>query len=171
MPPAAAIAALTLVAVLLVMAGEAVLSAHNERVLRERAAVEPPDDVYETMRWAYPTCFVAMAIEGALTGPSSADALALGLALFGLAKALKVWAMSSLGLRWTFRVLVLPNAPLVTRGPYKLIRHPNYLAVIGELVGMALIVFAPITGTLSVLAFGALLLRRIRIEDRALGRQ
>jgi methyltransferase len=171
MSPAPAIAALTLVAVLLVMAGEAVLSAHNERVLRARGAVEPPDDVYATMRWAYPTCFAATAIEGALTGPSSADALGMGLALFGLAKALKVWAMSSLGLRWTFRVLVLPNAPLVTRGPYRLIRHPNYIAVIGEIVGMALIVWAPITGTLSVLAFGALLLRRIRIEDRALGRQ
>ena len=171
MPPAVSIAALTLLAVLLVMAGEAVLSAHNERVLRTRGAVEPRDDVYATMRWAYPACFVAMSIEGALTGPSAAEAMASGLAIFGVAKAVKVWAMSSLGLRWTFRVLVLPNAPLVTRGPYKLIRHPNYVAVIGELAGMALIVWAPITGVLSAAGFGALLLRRIRIEDRALGRQ
>ena len=171
MPPAIAIAALTLLAVLLVMAGEAVLSLHNERVLRARGAVEPPDDVYLTMRWAYPACFVAMALEGSLSGPSSQPALALGFAVFGLAKAVKIWAMNTLGLRWTFRVLVLPQTPLVTRGPYKGMRHPNYLAVIGELVGMALIVWAPITGALSVLGFGALLRRRIRVEDRALGRQ
>jgi methyltransferase len=171
MSPSYSISLLTLLAVLLMMLGEAALSAHNERVLRERGAVEPPGDVYATMRWAYPACFVAMAAEGALTGPTSREALAIGLAVFGLAKALKIWAISTLAVRWTFRVLVLPNAPLVTRGPYTVMRHPNYVAVIGELVGVALIVRAPFTGALAVLGFGTLLWLRIGIENRALGRQ
>jgi methyltransferase len=171
MPAGPAIAALTLVAVLLVMLGENVLSMHNERVLRARGAVEPDGDVYKAMRIAYPLCFVAMALEGALLGPSSADRLAAGFAVFGLAKALKVWAIGTLGIHWTFRVLVLPGAPLVARGPYALIRHPNYVAVLGELAGMALIVSAPATGLLSLLGFGALMWRRIAVEDRALGRQ
>lgn len=171
MPPGPAIAALTLLAVLLVMLGENALSMHNDRVLRERGAIEPDGDVYKTMRIAYPLCFVAMAIEGAIMGPASQDRLAAGFAVFGLAKALKVWAISTLGVRWTFRVLVLPGAPLVARGPYAFIRHPNYIAVLGELAGMALIVSAPIAGLLSLLGFGWLMWRRIAVEDRALGRQ
>lgn len=171
MSPALLISALTLLAVLLIMAGEAVLSKYNETVLRARGAVEPPDDVYRAMQWAYPLAFVAMAIEGALRGPAPADVLVSGLATFGFAKALKVWVISSLGWRWSFRVLVLPGTSLVASGPYRVMRHPNYLAVMGELLGMALIVFAPVSGVLALAGFGWLLLRRIRVEDRALGRQ
>ena len=168
---ALSIAAAALLAVLLVMAGEAALAAHNEGVLRRRGAIEPDGDVYHTMRWAYPSCFVAMAVEGALTGPAPPNVLVIGLAVFGVSKALKLWAISTLGIRWTFRVLVLPDAPLIQRGPYVVLRHPNYLAVVGELVGFALIVSAAVTGTLATIGFGWLLLRRIAVEDRALGKQ
>jgi methyltransferase len=106
-----------------------------------------------------------------LIGPTRADLLALGLGVFGVAKALKIWAISTLGIRWTFRVLILPGAPLITAGPYAFIRHPNYVAVAGEMAGIALLVCAPVTGTLAVLGFGALMRRRIAVEDRALGRQ
>jgi methyltransferase len=167
----ALLALLFLVAVLLTMAGEAVLSTYNERLLRSRGAIEPPGDVYRTMRWAYPACFVAMALEGALTGPAPTDVLGAGLATFGLAKALKLWAISSLGTRWSFRVLVMRGVPLVTLGPYRLLRHPNYVAVLGELVGFALAVWAPATGAAAVAIFGVLLAARVRVEDRALGRQ
>ncbi len=167
---ALAIAVVTLAAVLLTMAGELVLSSFNERQLRAKGAVEPPGDVIAIMRWAYPLSFVAMTIEGALVGPSPDAFLAGGLVLFGLAKALKVWAILSLGSRWSYRVLILPGAPLVTSGPYRFISHPNYLAVVGELVSMALIVAAPITGVLATFAFGLLMRARIRVEDAALGR-
>jgi methyltransferase len=169
--PAVAIALITWLAVMLLMAGEAALSAHNESVLRVRGAVEPADDVIGTMRWAYPLCFAGMAIEGALAGPSPRDVLTSGLALFGLAKALKISAISALGPRWTFRVLVPLDAPLVTSGPYRFLRHPNYVAIAGELIGMALIVWAPITGIAALAGFGSLICKRIRIEERALGRQ
>lgn len=152
------------------MLGEAGLSAHNERLLRLRGASEPSGDVFGVMRWTYPTSFIAMAIEGALTGPSPPGVLASGLALFGFAKALKIWAISTLGVRWTFRVLILPGAPLITGGPYAFLRHPNYVAVLGEILGMALLVWAPVMGIVSLVGFGVLLYRRIAVEDRALGR-
>jgi methyltransferase len=167
----ALLASLVLVAVFLLMAGEAALSRHNERVLRSRGAVEPPDDVYPTMQWAYPACFIAMGVEGAVAGPAPVHVLGAGLALFGLAKALKLWAIASLGIRWTFRVLVPPGGPLVASGPYRVLRHPNYIAVLGELAAVALIVWAPLAGTASLVGFGLLIARRIRVEDRALGRQ
>jgi methyltransferase len=65
-------------------------------------------------------------------------------------------------------VLVLAREPLIRRGPYAWFRHPNYLAVMGEMLGVALIVWAPVTGTAALVGFGALLRRRIAVEDRAL---
>jgi methyltransferase len=168
--PALAIAAITVVACLLIMAGEAVLSSFNERVLRARGAVEPEGDVIGLMRVAYPGAFIAMGVEGALTGPAPQNVLMGGLALFGLAKALKVWAISALGSRWSYRVLVVPGEPLIRSGPYRFVSHPNYLAVVGEIASVAAIVWAPVTGILSTIGFGWLMIARIRIEDRALGR-
>jgi methyltransferase len=81
-----------------------------------------------------------------------------------------MWAIASLGPRWSYRVLVLPGAPLITSGPYRVVAHPNYLAVVGEIVSVAAIVWAPITGTLATIGFGWLMIKRIGIEDRALGR-
>ena len=54
-------------------------------------------------------------------------------------------------------------------GPYRFVRHPNYLAVAGELVGVALMAGAIVTGPIAVLGFTALMLARIRVEERALG--
>ena len=164
------IALMTTIACLLIRGGEAVLSSFNGRMWRARGAIEPPDDVISSMRWAYPGAFVLMGIEGALSGPAPPNILMGGLAMFGLAKALKVWAISSLGSKWSYRVLVVPGEPLVTSGPYRFIPHPNYLAVVGEIASVAAIVWAPITGIIAAFGFGWLMIARIRIEDRALGR-
>jgi methyltransferase len=171
MPPAAMLAAAMLAAVIAVMAGEAVLSGHNAALLRARGAVEPPGDPHRVMQWAYPLTFVVMALEGAFRGPAPPAVLGAGLVVFGLAKALKAWAITSLGTRWSYRVLVPPGEPPVVAGPYRVMRHPNYLAVCGEIIGMALVVGAPISGVAAFLGFGSLLRRRIAVEDRALGRQ
>jgi methyltransferase len=159
------------VAVIAVMAGEAVLSSFNASMLRARGAVEPPGDVYRVMQFAYPLGFVVLAAEGAMMGPAPPAALAAGLLVFGLAKALKAWAIASLGVRWSFRVLVPPGEPPIVRGPYRWLRHPNYLAVAGEIAGAALIVGAWVSGALFLVGFGWLMRRRIAVEDRALGRR
>jgi methyltransferase len=92
-----------------------------------------------------------------------------GAGLMLLAKSLKAWAIVALGVRWTYRVFVLPGAPLVVRGPYAFMRHPNYVAVLLELVSMALLTGARVTGPISVVFFGYLLRQRIAAEERALG--
>jgi methyltransferase len=170
MSPALGIAFFTVLASLLIMGGEAILSSFNERQLRARGAIEPQGDVISLMRFAYPGAFVVMGIEGAFSGPAPANIVMLGLAGFGLAKALKIWAISSLGMKWSYRVLVVPGDPLVSTGPYQFIAHPNYLAVLGEIVSVAAIVWAPITGTLSAIGFGWLMILRMKVEDKALGR-
>lgn len=144
-------------------------SKSNERVLLRSGAIEPPDPAYGVMRWVYPLAFVAMAVEGALAGRAAGAWTIAGVVVLGLGKTLKYWAIASLGSRWTYRVLVLPEAPLVRTGPYRLMRHPNYVGVLGELVGMAMMVQAPVTGTLGTAVFGALLRRRIMAEEAAGG--
>ena len=148
---------------------EARHSVANERRLRAAGAIEPAGDVYTAMQFAYPACFLTMVFEAWLRGSTLGGEALTGSALFAAAKALKYWAIAVLGERWTFRVLVPPSSERTLRGPYRVLRHPNYVAVVGELVGFALIASAPVAGALAVAGFGALLLARIRVEERALG--
>jgi len=148
---------------------EARRSAANERTLRARGAVEPADDVYRAMQLAYPACFLAVVVEAWVRGGGFGAVALVGALLFASAKALKYWAIATLGERWTFRVLVPPASTRTGGGPYRLMRHPNYVAVVGELLGFAMLGQAPIAGVAAIAGFGALLLARVRVEERALG--
>jgi len=150
------------------MAVEARRAARNERTQRTLGGVEPEHDVYALMRVAYPGAFAAMLVEGALRGTPPRPLIITGAGVFVLAKALKWWAMLTLDRFWTFRVIVIPGAPRIRKGPYRALRHPNYLGVIGELAGVALITGALVAAVFSIPVFGALILKRIAIEERAL---
>ena len=148
---------------------EARRAARNERTQRARGGLEPPGDVYPLMRVAYPAAFLAMIGEGAIRGTPPAPVFVAGGVLFVVAKALKWWAIHALGPCWTFRVIVVPGTAPVASGPYRRMRHPNYLAVVGELIAVALMSGARVAGPLATAGFGLLMLRRIAVENRALG--
>jgi len=156
------------VVVFVCMLAELMRSRANEAALRRQGAVEPSGDVYLAMAWAYPLIFVAITVEGVLRHRPPMPIAIAGLAVFLAAKALKYWAIAVLGSRWTFRVLVPARSTLVTVGPYAYIRHPNYVAVLGEIVGFALFAGAVWTGAASFVLFGLLIRARIRVEERAL---
>jgi len=147
---------------------EASRAARNERLQRARGGIEPDGDVYATMQVAYPGIFVAMIAEAAWRGAQPGPASAVGLVVFAAAKTLKWWAIRELGQAWTFRVIVVPASKAIASGPYRYLRHPNYVAVVGEIVGVALMTGAVVAGPLSLVIFGALLARRIALENRAL---
>jgi len=164
-------------AVVGLMLAEARISSTNEQRLRGRGAVEPPGDVYRLMAWLYPSCFLVMGAEGIwraarlgsqMSGIGEPSWAASGVVLFVASKVLKYWAIRSLGERWTFKVLVLPGVPLVSDGPYRYVAHPNYIAVVGELLGAAMMFGARITGPMMVIAFGLALFARLKFEQRAL---
>ena len=157
-----------LLAVLVMMLAELWLSMSNERLLRANGAIDVSDPVFSLMRVAYPGVFIAMALEGIVTGVEPGPMTFAGVSLMFAAKTLKFWAISSLGTRWTYKVLVMPTLPLVCTGPYKWMRHPNYVAVVGELIAMALMTRARVTGPVGTLFFGWLLLRRIAAEERGM---
>ncbi|HEX3538678.1 MAG TPA: isoprenylcysteine carboxylmethyltransferase family protein [Stellaceae bacterium] len=90
------------------------------------------------------------------------------LGFFGLLQLCRVWVVASLGRRWTTRLIVLPAAPPVRDGPYRFVRHPNYLIVAGEIALLPLAFGAVAIALVFSIANAALLGRRIRLEDRAL---
>jgi methyltransferase len=114
-------------------------------------------------------------LAGCLAEVYSADrpfAPALGwpmLVLALAAQALRWWCIRTLGPRWNTRVIVVPGLPLVTGGPYLLMSHPNYLAVVVEGAALPLVHGAWITATCFTLANLPLLAVRLRCENSALG--
>ena len=92
------------------------------------------------------------------------------LAMFVIVEIARIWVLASLGPRWTTRIIVLPEAPLVRRGPYRFVNHPNYLVVIAEIVVLPLVFgLWPVALLFSALNAAALAIR-IRAENAALGR-
>ena len=89
------------------------------------------------------------------------------LGLFAVWQCGRIWVITSLG-RWTTRLIVLPDRPLVTSGAYRFLRHPNYLIVIAEIAVLPLAFGAVTIAAVFSAANLTLLARRIAIEDRAL---
>ena len=90
------------------------------------------------------------------------------LAIFVLLKFGRLWVIASLGRRWTTRVIVLPGSVPVLRGPYRWLKHPNYLVVALEIAVVPLALGLPLFALIFSAANAALLACRIRIENEAL---
>lgn len=92
------------------------------------------------------------------------------LAIVVAAQALRWWCITTLGPRWNTRVVVIPGAPRVYGGPYRLFSHPNYVAVVAEGIALPLVHTAWITALVFTVLNAALLTRRITTENAALAR-
>ncbi|MFF5798949.1 isoprenylcysteine carboxyl methyltransferase family protein [Streptomyces albogriseolus] len=147
-------------------------------VARRNAAWTRAQDGVEHGRGHYPVMVVLHTglLAGCLLEPLLADRPflpALGwpaLALALLAQALRWWCITTLGPYWNTRVIVVPGARLVGDGPYRLLRHPNYVAVVVEGAALPLVHSAWITATVFTLADAVLLTVRVRCENAALTR-
>ncbi len=92
------------------------------------------------------------------------------LAIVVAAQVLRWWCITTLGPRWNTRVVVIPGAPRVNGGPYRLFSHPNYVAVVAEGIALPLVHTAWITALVFTVLNAALLTRRITTENAALAR-
>jgi len=90
------------------------------------------------------------------------------LAVFAALQVARLWVIVSLGRRWTTRVIVLPGAASGTAGPYRLVRHPNYLIVLAEIVVVPLALGLPLYAAVFGALNAALLAYRVRVEEAAL---
>jgi len=145
------------------------LSVRNARRALARGALESGRGHYPAMVAVHGLFLLACAAE-ALAFPEPPPPLAL-LAVAGVlaAQALRWWAVSALGDRWNTRILVVPGEPPATGGPYRWLRHPNYLAVVVEVACLPL-AYGSWRTAIAFSSLNALLLRaRIPAEERALG--
>jgi methyltransferase len=90
------------------------------------------------------------------------------LVLLIAAQALRWWCIATLGRQWNARVIVVPDAPRVTSGPYRWFRHPNYVAVVVEGIALPLLHTAWVTALVFTVLNAVVLTLRLRAEERAL---
>ena len=145
--------------------GELLLSSHNTRRLLDRGAHEHAPGHYPLIVALHGAWLAALWL---LATGRPIDAF--WLAVFVLIEIARIWVLVSLGPRWTTRIIVLSDAPLVGRGPYRLINHPNYVVVIAEIAVLPLVFGLWRAALVFSLLNAAILTVRIREENRALGR-
>ena len=147
---------------------ELVLARRNERRARARGAVERGRSHYLFIVALHSLWLLATLIEGLLRGPELPALWPIPLALFLLVQPLRYWALVSLGERWNTKILVVPGARPIRRGPYKYLSHPNYVVVVVEILTFPLIFGAWVTALVFTVLNAAVLWVRVREENRAL---
>lgn len=149
---------------------ELVVSARNARWSFERGGVESGRGHFPAMVLLHTALLVACAAEPLVADRPFVPWLGWpALALVVGSQALRWWCIGTLGRRWNTRVVVVPGLPLVARGPYRLLRHPNYVAVVVEGIALPLVHTAWVTAVVFTVLNAVLLLRfRIPAEERAL---
>ncbi len=142
---------------------ELVIAKRNTRHLRALGAIEIGAAHYPAMVAMHAAWLIALW----LTVGGRPVNMAL-LAIFAVLQAMRVWVLATLGKRWTTRVIVLPGAPLVTGGPFRFLRHPNYCVVTAEIAVLPLTFGLVWIAVLFSVLNAAMLWVRIRSETRAL---
>lgn len=148
---------------------ELFLAKRNEAATRKLGAVEYDREGYKYIVLLHTGFIICLLAEKLLLDRQLNSFSLLLFIIFVLTQLLRYWALSSLGIYWNTRILVVPNLNLVKKGPYKYIKHPNYLAVITEIAVIPLIFSCYLTAIVFTILNLVTLRRRIRIEEKALG--
>jgi methyltransferase len=143
--------------------GELVLARRNTEKLTARGAIEVGAGHYPMIVALHAAWLATLWI----LGRDQAVSLA-ALAVFVLLQGVRVWVLSTLGSRWTTRIIVLPGESPVCSGPYRYFSHPNYAVVAGEIAVLPLALHLPWVALIFSILNAAALRFRIRIEAHAL---
>ncbi len=144
--------------------GELALARRNTQLLLQRGAVEVGAGHYPLLILLHSSWLLAIL----LTTPSHAPVNGWLLALLILLQWGRVWTIAVLGRYWTTRIINVPGTPLIRKGPYRFIRHPNYWIVVGEIAVLPLIFGNWPVAFIWSIANAAMLAWRIKIENAAL---
>lgn len=145
--------------------GELVIAQRNTRTLMARGAIETGASHYPYIVAVHASWLAALAAWIALQAPAINLPL---LIVFVALQAARLWVLWSLGPFWTTRIITLPGAPLVLHGPYRFVRHPNYIVVILEIAVLPLAFSAGIIAAVFSVLNAAVLFVRIRTENQVL---
>lgn len=161
------VAWLILALVALQRLGELVLARRNTARLLAAGGVEHGRNHYFLFVVLHASWLLTIAVA---VDPAASVSWSL-LAVFVLLQLARIWVVHSLGRYWTTRIIDLPGAPLVRKGPYRWLRHPNYWVVAGEIVTLPLAFGLPWTAGIFSVLNASLLLYRVRVEDAALAKR
>ena len=157
------LAALILALVTVQRLGELILSRYNTAKLLARGAIEIAPGHYPLIVATHAAWLIALWAWGC-----DQNVNFVALSVFILLQVFRLWVLATLGPRWTTRIIVLPDAPMVTSGPYRYLSHPNYAIVAAEIavlpLALHLYLLALVFTVLNALVLGI----RIRAEARAL---
>jgi methyltransferase len=143
--------------------GELVLSRSNTQKLLARGAIEVAPRHYALIVAIHATWLISLWVFG-----HDRPVNILALLVYLLLQGFRFWVMCTLGSRWTTRIIVLPEQPLVSGGPYRFLSHPNYAVVAAEIAVLPLVFGLPLLAAVFTALNAAALAIRIRAENHAL---
>jgi len=152
------------IAVLFQRALEECYSQYNTQQLLKHGAHEEGRSYYPTVAVTH-LCWIASL---ALLVPVDAPLLIIPLLGFSALQILRYWIIGVLGRYWTHRIISLPGAPIVAHGPYRFLRHPNYIVSIAETFLLPLVFGQLALSILFTLVWTGVLHYKIQLEDAAL---
>jgi methyltransferase len=144
------------------------LSSRNRRALLARGGREVRPETYRTMVALHALFLLSLGLESYPWRVPADFRTAGSIAALAAVTVLRYWAIASLGEYWNTRIVVVPGARIVRTGPYRYLRHPNYLVIVLEFLILPLLMRAPVTLVVFSLANLLVLRQRIRIEEEAL---
>lgn len=148
---------------------ELTIAKRNELNLKKQGAYEVGEDHYKWIVLLHTLFFIVLIVEVLVFQKRPAGWYWAPLTLFFLAQIVRIWAMRSLGVFWNTKIIVLPGAEAVEKGPYRFVRHPNYMIVATEILTLPLIFQAFFTAIIFTLLNSIIILGvRIPDEEKAL---
>lgn len=147
---------------------ELLIARRNEKWMLSQGAFEVGASHYPIMVAMHVTFFVSLLLEVMIFERALSPIWIALLGVFLLAQAARIWCLLSLGKFWNTKIIILPGADVIRRGPYKWLRHPNYLIVTIELLVLPLLFGAYSTAFLYTLLNVWMLSVRIPAEEKAL---
>ena len=153
--------------VILLRLTELIIARSNEKWMRRNGAVEYGQAHYPFIVLLHSLFFVSLIIE--YNVKESTAFFPLLAVIYLILAALKFWVISSLGKFWNTKILRIPSAILINKGPYRFVKHPNYIIVVSELLVIPLTFQLYYTAAIFTLLNAIMLFVRIREENRVLG--
>ena len=148
--------------------GELMIAKRNEQWMKSRGAIEFGQAHYRLIVTIHTMFFVVYFLEVTAWQTKLSALWPMLLSLFIVTQVVRIWALASLGRYWNTKIIVLPQANIVKKGPYRFLKHPNYLVVSLEFIVIPLLFEAYFTAFLFTILNGIILSIRIPAEEKAL---
>jgi methyltransferase len=147
---------------------ELYVAKRNANKLKALGAYEVGQSHYKYMVLVHVSFLISLVVESFFWPKALPGWWPVILVVFLALQAFRIWCIWSLGIFWNTRIIVLPGAKRITRGPYRFMRHPNYVIVVLEIITLSLLFQAYLTGVVFTCLKAVLLSVRIPLEEKAL---